>query len=323
MRYDQRYGGAYGSGGGFSGSGLMDEFKNAFSKQDNGLIQIILINIVVFVTLILLKVVLTMSGAREVYETIMQWLMLPASIPAFLKKPWTLVTYFFLHERFFHILFNMLFLYWFGRIIKQFLGGSKVVSLYVLGGLAGGIFYILIYNLVPYFADRVAVSMMLGASAGVFAVVFGAATFMPNYTIFLMFLGPVRIKYIALVYLILAFAGSTGYNAGGEIAHLGGAAMGFIYIKQLQNGTDLGKWVHSLISFFKSFFVRQPKVKVSYRSETRKKKKASATTQQQSSSGFDDTSQEEIDAILDKISQSGYESLSKDEKQKLFNASKK
>jgi hypothetical protein len=203
------------------------------------------------------------------------------------------------------------------------LGGGKVVSLYVLGGLAGGLFYILIYNLIPYFAERVEVSMMLGASAGVFAVVVGAATFMPNYSMFLMFIGPVKIKYIALFYVILAFAGSTGYNAGGELAHLGGAALGFVYIKQLQGGTDWGKWIHSFIAFFKSFFVRQPKVKVSYRSNPKTKKKTAGKTASAGSKSAEETSQEEIDAILDKISQFGYESLSKDEKQKLFNASKK
>ena len=321
MRYNQGYGGSFGGGG--LGSGLVDEFRNAFSKPDNGLIQIILINLVVFVSLIVLRVILTLSGVPEVYRSIVEWLMLPASFTEFLKKPWTIVTYFFLHERFFHFLFNMLFLYWFGKIIKEYLGGSKVVSLYVLGGLAGGVFYMLIYNFIPFLADRVDGSMMLGASAGVFAVVVGAATFMPNYSIFLMFIGPVRIKYIALFYIILAFAGTTGYNAGGELAHLGGAAIGYIYIKQLQNGTDLGKWIHSVINFFKSFFVHQPKVKVSYRSDPKTKKRSSGKTSGGSGSSFSETSQDEIDAILDKISQSGYESLTKDEKQKLFNASKK
>lgn len=320
MRYNQPYGS---SGGGLSGSGLMDEFKSAFSKPDNGLMQIILINLAVFVILILLKVLLTLSGAGGVYASIMEWLMLPASIPSFLQKPWTIITYFFLHERFFHILFNMLFLYWFGRIIKEFLGGGKVVSLYVLGGLAGGIFYILMYNLIPFFADKVAGSLMLGASAGVFAIVVGAATFMPNYSITLMFFGPVKIKYIAIIYVVIALAGTTGRNAGGDLAHLGGAALGFFYIKQLQNGTDLGKWVHAVLAFFKSFFVRQPKVKVSYRSKAKAKKATASKSTKSSTSKFDETSQEEIDTILDKISQSGYESLTKEEKQKLFNASKK
>lgn len=324
MRYNQGYG-SY--GGGLRGGGLLDEFRNAFSKPDNGLVQIILINLAVFVTLIILKVLLTLTGGVGAYGTLMSYLMLPASIPEFLRKPWTLVTYFFLHERFFHILFNLLFLYWFGRIIKEFLGGSKVVSLYVLGGLVGGLFYILIYNTIPYFAERVDVSVMLGASAGVFAVVVGAATFMPNYTIFLMFIGPVKIKYIAIFYVVLAFAQSTGLNAGGELAHLGGAAMGFFYIRQLQQGTDWGKWIHGFIGFVKSFFVRQPKVKVSYRkkasAKTKKSTQKASKTATASKSSFEETSQDEIDAILDKISQSGYESLSKEEKQKLFNASKK
>ena len=317
MRYSQ----GYGSMGGSMRSGILDEFKHAFNRPDNGLVQIILINLVIYVGLIFLRVILTFSGAGGGYDQFMQWIMLPAAVPEFITKPWTIITYFFLHERFFHILFNMLFLYWFGKIIKEFLGGSKVVNLYVLGGLAGGIFYMLIYNTIPLFADRIDSSMMLGASAGVFAVVVGAATFMPNYTILLMFIGPVRIKYIALFYVILAFAQSTGANAGGELAHLGGAAIGFIYIKQLQRGTDWGKWIHSFFAFIKSFFKSQPKVKVTYR-KTAKTKSTSKDRTTSKTNPIDSASQEEIDAILDKISQSGYESLSKEEKQKLFNASK-
>jgi len=318
MKYNQGYGSM---GGGMRGAGILDEFKNAFSKPDNGLIQIILINLIVFITLIFIRVIFTFSGGDDVYNAMMQWLMLPASVPEFIAKPWTLVTYFFMHERFFHILFNMLFLYWFGRIIKEFLGGGKVVSLYILGGLVGGVFYILIYNTIPLFTERIDSSMMLGASAGVFAVVVGAATFMPNYSMFLMFIGPVRIKYIALFYVILAFAQSTGTNAGGELAHLGGAAIGFFYIKQLQHGTDWGKWVHWLLSFFQSFFKSQPRVKVSYRKES-KGRTFTGTHRSKSSKSSEATSQDEIDSILDKISQSGYESLTKEEKQKLFNASK-
>lgn len=319
MRYSQGYGSM---GSGMRGAGILDEFKHAFNRPDNGLVQIILINLVVYVGLIFLRVILTLTSGAGVYDQLMQWIMLPAAIPEFLTRPWTLVTYFFLHERFFHILFNMLFLYWFGKIIKEYLGGSKVVNLYILGGLAGGIFYILIYNTIPFFAERIDSSMMLGASAGVFAVVVGAATFMPNYTIALMFIGPVRIKYIAIFYVILAFAQSTGANAGGELAHLGGAALGFIYIKQLQKGTDWGKWLHSFFAFIKSFFVRQPKVKVTYRKTTKSKSTTKSQTTSAGSKPIDSTSQEEIDAILDKISHSGYESLSKEEKQKLFNASK-
>ncbi|MEN8247581.1 MAG: rhomboid family intramembrane serine protease [Bacteroidota bacterium] len=314
MRYSQGYGSM---GGGMRGSSLLDEFKNAFNRPDNGLIQIILINVVFFVVIRLLHLFTT--GNRDVFYLITSYIYLPASINEALTRPWTIFTYFFAHFGVLHILFNMLFLFWFGKIIKEFLGGGKVISLYVLGGLAGGLLFLLIYNLVPYFSDRLD-HPMLGASAGVFAVVVGAATFMPNYTIFLLFLGPVRIKYIALFYVFLSVVQSTGPNAGGNIAHLGGAILGFVFIKQLQHGKDWGKGIHWLLSFFKSFFRSQPKVKVSYRKESKKKTTSRTST---GTTKKETASQEEIDAILDKISHSGYESLTKDEKQKLFNASKR
>ena len=160
---------------------------------------------------------------------------------------------------------------------------------------------------------------MLGASAGVFAIVVGAATLMPNYTIYLLLLGPVKIKYIAIFYVLLSFFNVPGENAGGAIAHLGGAGLGFLYVKQIQKGNDLGGWIFSVIGFFKSFFIRQPKIKVTYNSgkKTETKSKANKGTPSPA------PNQAEIDSILDKISTSGYESLSKSEKQKLFNASKK
>ncbi|WKN33258.1 rhomboid family intramembrane serine protease [Porifericola rhodea] len=294
---------------------ILDDFKNAFHRPNNGLMKILLINLVVFLALIFFRVIFAFASAGEIYELILRQLMLPAALDSFIVKPWTLVTYFFTHEGFFHILFNLLFLYWFGSLIMEFLGSQKFVNLYVLGGLAGGLFYILIYNTLPYFASQVDTSRMLGASAGVYAVVVGAATFMPNYTISLILLGPVRIKYIAIFYVILSFAQSAGPNAGGELAHLAGAGLGFLYIKQLQNGNDLGKPLSSFFTFIKSFFVRQPKVKVSYRNV--QKKKANGRTNSSVRS-----KQEEIDAILDKISESGYDSLTKEEKQKLFDASK-
>jgi membrane associated rhomboid family serine protease len=299
---------------------ILDDFKNAFNRPNNGLMRILLINVVVFLALIFVRVILSFAGAGDVYELILRQLMLPAALDSFIVKPWTLVTYFFTHEGFFHILFNLLFLYWFGSLIMEFLGSQKFVNLYVLGGLAGGLFYILIYNTLPYFSQQVDVSRMLGASAGVYAIVVGAATFMPNYTISLILLGPVRIKYIALFYVILSFAQSAGPNAGGELAHLAGAALGFIYIKQLQNGNDLGKPLESFMAFIKSFFVRQPRVSVSYRSKT--KQKAPGRSSRSRTSYASKSDQDEIDAILDKISESGYDSLTKEEKQKLFDASK-
>jgi len=299
---------------------ILDDFKNAWDKPNNAVVQIILINLIVFLVLLVFEVIFTISGSQQIYQAIVSKLMLPANLGTLIRQPWTIVSYFFTHTGFFHILFNMLFLYWFGRLIQEFLGSTKVISLYVLGGLAGGLFYILMYNLMPFYHDRIDTSLMLGASAGVYAIVVGAATFMPNYTFFLLLIGPVKIKYIALFYVIVSFANTIGANAGGELAHLAGAGLGFLYITQLKQGNDFGLWVIQFMNFVKSFFVAQPKIKVTHRGdETRKgtKKKSAAASK---SSG--DIDQDEIDRILDKISQSGYESLSKDEKQKLFNASK-
>ena len=159
---------------------------------------------------------------------------------------------------------------------------------------------------------------MVGASAAVYAVLVGTAVLLPDYTFFLMFLGPVKIKYIAIFYIVLSFLGSVGGNAGGNVAHLGGALIGFVYIKQLQIGVNWGGWITTLLDWFKSIFVSQPKVKVTYRKSDPKVHQAARPTIKASKA-----SQDEIDTILDKISDQGYESLSKEEKEKLFNASKK
>jgi len=297
-----------------------EEFKGAFVKGNNGLIQLILINSMIFIVLRILEVVLALTGIIgenfSYHQAYLKVLGLPSDPGQLLLRPWTLITTFFTHYGFFHILFNMLFLFWFGRLVKDYLGNRKLINLYVLGGLAGGVLYILIYNLSPWFANEVGRSSLIGASASVFAIVVGTATLMPEHQFYLLLLGPVKIKYIAIFYVFMSFFGAIGSNAGGDIAHLGGALIGFVYIKQLQKGIDLGSWVQSVLGFFGSFFVR-PKVKVTHRgAAARPRKKAAAP--KTTSSGIP---QDEIDAILDKISEKGYESLTKEEKQKLFNAS--
>lgn len=305
-----------------NGGGFLSDFKNAFNRPNNQHIQLIIINAVFFVLLGVLRVIIDHSLLSS-GSVVLEYTALPSNLEAFIYKPWTLITYMFTHIGFFHILFNMLLLYWFGRIIVEFLGGTKVLILYVLGGLSGGLFYLLLYNVLPFYGSVVDISILFGASAGVLAVVVGAATYFPDYTLHLLFIGPVRIKYIALVAVILSFVQSTGGNAGGELAHLGGALIGFVYMKQLQKGNDWGGWIISFISFIKSFFVKQSNIKVSYKkgaSASKSRTQSTKTTAQTSSSK---ASQDEIDAILDKISERGYESLTKEEKQKLFNASKK
>jgi membrane associated rhomboid family serine protease len=296
---------------------IFDDIRHAFTRGSNAVHQLILINVIIFVALIFLRTLSFLFRMEGVYDFVTVNLGMPAHILRFLYKPWTIFTYFFTHEGFLHIIFNMLNLFWFGQLIREYLGNKKLVSLYMLGGLAGGVLYLLFYNLVPFFEIRALSAVMIGASASVLAIIVAAATLLPDYSFNLILLGPVRIKYIAAFLVVLSISGAVGDNAGGNIAHIGGALIGFIFIKQLQRGTDLGKPVHAVGDFFRHLFSGRPKMKATFNNSGPKSK---ATTRTNTTGRPD---QSEIDHILDKISASGYESLTKEEKQKLFRASQK
>jgi len=296
---------------------MFNDFKSAFQRHNNAHAQLIIINVVIFLVIGFISVVGVIASASAIPDFIYQQFTIPPTIAEYLTRPWTLITYMFAHSRYdiFHILFNMLALYWFGKLFVEYLGSDKLIAVYVLGGLAGGLLYLLMFNTVPFFVERSGFSGMVGASAAVFAIIVATATLLPDYTFHLLFFGPVRIKYIALFYVVLSFLGTTQENAGGNIAHLGGALMGFVYIKQLQAGVNWGGWITITLDWFKDLFKPKRNVKVTYRKE--EKRSGSKP------SGPSKASQAEIDAILDKISDRGYESLTKEEKEKLFNASKK
>jgi membrane associated rhomboid family serine protease len=297
---------------------MFEEFKNAFSRHNNAHVQLIIINVVIFLALVVLSVASEWFHFTDFFEVIHKNFRIPANFFEFTKRPWTIITYFFTHDlsEIGHIFFNMLAFYYFGRLFVEYLGSDKLVALYVLGGISAALLYLAAFNLIPNPPPFIANSSggwMVGASGAIFAVMTGAATLLPDYTFYLLFLGPIRIKYIAAFFIIASFIGTKEANAGGNIAHLGGALMGFIYVKQLQAGVNWGSWITAVLDWIQNLFKPRSNVKVSYR-KSEPKKKTSAQSK---------ASQEEIDAILDKISDRGYESLSKDEKEKLFNASKK
>ena len=296
----------------------MQDIRTAFSRRDNALIQLILLNVLVYATLVVVNAVLGLSGADGARLVIAHWLELPSDLGVLLRHPWTVLTYAFVHRDFWHILWNMLNLYWFGQLVREYLGDRRLVSLYVLGGLAGAAVFLLSYNLIPKLVDGPG-ALVVGASGAVTAIIVAAATLLPDYTFSLILIGPVKIKWVAAVVVILSLAGVNGGNAGGEIAHLGGALLGFVFVKQLQAGRDLGRPVQAVGNFFANLASRRPAMRVS---TPRRAEPVAATA---SSSGKkpvpNQPLQDEIDLILDKISRSGYESLSKDEKQKLFRAS--
>ncbi len=304
---------------------IVQDLRTAFSRRDNALIQLLLLNGVVFVALILVQTVFTVSGRADLYASVLRQFEVSSDLSVLARHPWTLLTYAFTHSGFFHILFNMLNLYWFGQLVQEYLGNRRLVSLYVLGALAGVVLFLLSYNLLPVFQMRVG-SPMVGASAAVTAIIVGAATLLPDYTFMLILLGPVKIKWIALALVLISLAGVNQGNPGGDIAHLGGALLGFVFVKQLQAGRDLGTPVQAIGNWFGKLFSRKPVMRASRTENYFRPAPVTATTTGANRAAAPvaaaaSHSQEEVDLILDKISRSGYESLSKDEKQKLFRAS--
>jgi len=291
-------------------SGIIDEIKQSFT-QGNSLTKLIYINLAVFV---LVNIIPSISSlfVRPGFE-IHHWFSLPADLGEILYKPWTLFTYMFLHKDFMHVLMNILWLYFLGKIFQDLLGEKRLVSTYILGGLSGAVLYILAYNLFPVFSEVLPFATAMGASASVMAIIIAIATKAPNYIIRLIFIGDVRLKYIALVFVVLDMISLGGGNAGGHIAHLGGALFGFSYIKGLDSGIDASVGFYKWVSVFSSLFSfkKNQKVKVIYKNKSQTKTQASRSQ----------NNQEMVDTILDKISRSGYDSLSKEEKDILFRAS--
>ena len=293
---------------------FLDDIKNTFNKKDNGLIQIIFINVAVFIGINLFYTITFLANTGpELYDSLLKWLSVPASLSKLITRPWTIITYMFLHEGFFHILFNMLWLFWLGKILHEYLGNKKLISTYVLGGISGGLLYIIAFNVFPVFHEMTEYSFALGASAGVLAIVIATATLLPDYPIRLLFLGAIKLKYIAIFSIVIDVISIGKGNSGGHIAHLGGAIFGFIYIKQLQKGNDLATRFNKIMDSLSSIFSGKSNLKVSHKSAP---KTASSTASKNST-----PNQDAIDAILDKIAKSGYDSLSKEEKDILFRAS--
>lgn len=290
-------------------------------KYGSVLIKLILINIAIFVVVNLVSLPF-MLFAKSIPFDIVRFLSLYASPHNLLRHPWGIFTYMFIHEGFWHILWNMLGLYWFGQIVQDMIGKPKILPIYIFGGFFGGLLYILAYNVFPVFSTVVSGATCIGASAGVMAIVLAAATISPDYELRFAIFGNIKIKWIAMAYVILDLINIQNGNAGGHIAHLGGAMFGFIFIKQLQNGNDFSKPFYKVTDFFSNLFKKKSKLKVEYKKEkeyaytSNKQNKNNSTQQTEAIS-----KQEKLDAILDKINRSSYDSLSKEEKDFLFKIS--
>lgn len=294
---------------------FISDLKNGF-KRGNISLQLIYINVGVFVITTLVSVFLLLF--RWDATSWLHYLELPAWLKLLVSQPWSLFTYMFLHAGVLHLLFNMLWLYWFGQLFLSFFSARHLRGLYVLGGIFGGLLYLIAYNVFPYFTPYIYGSYLLGASASVLAIVVATAVREPEYRVNFMIIGAVRLKYVALFMVITDLLFITSGNGGGHIAHLGGALAGWCFAASLQKGKDLTRWINQAFDWISGGFKfntgpKKPKMKATqggrkadYDYNARKKEQS-----------------EEIDRILDKLKKSGYSSLTTEEKKRLFDASKK
>jgi membrane associated rhomboid family serine protease len=299
----------------------VDDIRRFFGQRSM-LSNLILINIGVWLLMKITNVFLFLylqPRGDAATEWFLHFLAVPAYFPSLVNVPWTPFTYMFLHFDFWHILFNMLWLFWFGKIFLEYLNSKQLFQTYVIGGLTGAVFYIAAFNFFPVFTSTLPLSYALGASASVMAIVTAISFYVPNYTIQLLFIGRVKIIYLALILFIFDFFAIPGNNSGGHIAHIGGALWGFIYIFLVRKGFRNIISINSFdwISKFKERFSSGRQKKGTFHNfDTR------PVSDEEYNLGKN-ANQRKIDDILEKISKGGYESLTKSEKEFLFKSSGK
>lgn len=280
-------------------------------KDGDPLFTLIFINVTIFLVCAIFKVIGVLFEID--YPDLGIYFEVSSNFGIALRHIWTLFTYMFLHYDFLHILFNMLMLYWFGKIFCSYFTSKQLVAVYILGGVAGALFYILTFNSIPYFI-KMGDSAMIGASGSVTAIIFAAAFYNRNLEVGLLLFGRIKIIYIALFIFIIDFiALGGGNNTGGHVAHIGGAVFGYLYAIQYLKGRDITKWFNLLIDKVVNLFKRSPNMRVTYQ--------RGKTDEEYNKARH--SKEVEIDRILDKIKQSGYNSLNDDEKKRLFDASNK
>ncbi len=290
--------------------GIWDEIRNIF-RQRNNLSILIFLNLAVFVVVLTVNLGFFFTG--KTFD-VSSWLGVSSNFSVLAHRPWTVLTYMFVHSSFLHILFNLLVLYWFGKMFLEYLSQRQLFGVYLLGGLAGALVFIVAYNIIPVFAVVKNVAFAIGASASIMAIVFAIAVLVPNLPVRLAFIGQMKLKYLAMIIVAIDLLSIPFGNAGGHFAHLGGALMGAIFAICYSKGTDITIFLSRFFTWVGNLFKSEPKPKTnsSNRVETDaeyNKRKA--------------REQREIDKILDKVKESGYSSLTKEEKEKLFSNSNK
>ena len=286
---------------------ILEEIKQSF-RQGNFLTRLIYINAGVFVIVQLLCVIFRVLDISNIWVS---YLELPAFFQTFIKQPWSIITYMFMHHDFIHLIFNLLTLYWFGKLFTNYFSQKQLVGLYILGGIGGAIFYFIAYNTISSLNSNIFFSYLIGASASVMAIIFALVKYIPNEEIHLALIGPVKLKYLGIGMLVLDVIGTTSVNAGGSISHIGGAVVGYVFAQTiLTSGKDITAPINSIISYFNNlFYIKQkPKFTV-HRNTTKTDEEWNMENRNRKREN-----NEEIDKILEKIRKSGYANLTEEEK---------
>lgn len=279
-------------------------------KTANIVIKLIVINTIIFLSLYLVSF---LFGLRQ--AELAQWFVLPDSFGEFIIQPWSFLTYSFIHFGFWHLFWNMIVLFWFGPFVLTLFNAKRFLTIYLLGAFFGGLLYVIAYNLFPVFTGHA--GYLLGASAAVRAIMIFIAAYTPHTQVRIFFFN-VKLWQVGLFVVILDLVQiPTSGNAGGLLAHLGGALFGYLYATQLAKGNDIGKWFENIMDWFTNLF--KPRTKKPFRKVHRTAQKPSSGN---TSKLEKNAHQKKIDGILDKIGKSGYESLTKAEKDFLFKAGK-
>lgn len=304
-------------------AGIIDDLKYRFNNAPT-LKQLIFVNVGVFVAVHLVSVILLLFNISSLAW--LSYIEVPSNLALLPYRVWTLFTYMFVHFDMWHILFNMLWLYWFGDIFIRYFSQKHLVVLYIMGGLAGAALYLLSYNIFPYFADKH--SMMCGASAAIMAVVFATTLRVPDYKVNLLFIGSVSLKYIAGITILIDLLSMTSPNAGGHFSHIGGALMGVAFGWFWNKGKDIFQPINRLLDRMVSL-IKAPHIRIKKQKTSSNKKQTSDNTTHHRRPESDEEylmrkkrENEEIDRILDKVKKSGYSALTIEEKQKLFDVRK-
>ena len=292
-------------------SGIRSEIENSF-RQGDALSRLILVNLGVFLLYYILKAVGALFQV-PLHAYMVDWIALPSNLSTLITRPWTLVTYMFLHQGFLHIFFNLLVLFFSGRLFMEYFNGRRLLSTFLIGGMLGGAIYVIFYNIFPAFQDVLSISNNRGASAGVMAILIAIAAYVPRFPVKLFFVLNVELWVVAgLVLLMDLISIGDGNNMGGHIAHLGGALFGYLSIRQLKKGKDITEGFSKFLDSIADWFKSRPEKNVRKVYSNKKGTTSSVTAKKPAHN------QAKMDQILDKISRSGYESLTKDEKDYLF-----